>query len=262
MAGIGPVEPEPPPATAPRTPTPTPPPTPTSGGAAPPTPSTLTSVGRRLRHACAAPCKPYLSPRPSRAPRRTPPSPRPRRRPPPPPDPQVTVPLYEGSGPPASQHPHTATFRFTISVRDLHPVTIRQVRAELPGLCARFIPALPLTVKGGAPRPLTLCASPYTSAPPCRPASPCRRSTSTYRTVRHSSSTATSSAAPIPRDLAASPHDTCGPRKGHSGPTPDLEPISRGSNTRLPLSQQSNAEREPPPPKRPASATPAAHSRP
>lgn len=163
---------------------------------------------------------------------------------------QATFLHYEGSGLPVPQHPHTATFRFTISVRDLHPVTTRQVRSGLPGLSAHVIPALPLTVKGGIPKP-PLCASPYTSAPPCRPASPCRPSTSASGTVRHSSSAATASAAPTPAPPPPARTTPADRAEGTPDRPADLEPISHGSNTRLPLPQQSNAEREPPPPEGP-----------
>lgn len=263
MAGIGPSSSRNlPPTTAPRTPTCTPKPTPTPCGPPPPTPSTLRSVGRRFRHACAAPCKPCSSQWPSRgtyaytALTTTPAAPSPIPCPS-----QVTFRHYEGSGAPDPHHPRSATFHLTVSVRDTQPVIIRQIRAALPGLHTRVIPALPLTVKGGTPKPLTVRISVHKRAtlPPGftlpHLALGLRNRQAQQQHSHHFGGAR-------PRDLAACPHAACGTPKGTPGRPADRERISHGSNTRLPLSQQSNAEREPPPPKRPASASPAAHFHP
>lgn len=196
------------------------------------------------------------------APTRTPPSPPPPAAPSPIPYPsQVTFRHYEGSGAPDPHHPRSATFRLTVSVRDTQPVIIRQIQVALPGLHTRVIPALPLTVKGGTPKPLTVRISVHKRAtlPPGftlpHLALGLRNRQAQQQHSHHFGGAR-------PRDLAACPHAACGTPKGTPGRPADRERISHGSNTRLPLSQQSNAEREPPPPKRPASASPAAHFHP
>ncbi|MFD4650536.1 hypothetical protein [Streptomyces sp. NPDC058441] len=130
---------------------------------------------------------------------------------------QATFRHYEGSGLPVPQHPHTATFRFTISVRDLHPVTTRQVRAGLLGLSAHVIPALPLTVKGGTPKPPTVRISAHKCAalPPGFTLPPLdlglrNRQAQQQRSHRFGGA--------HPRAPATCPHDACGPHRGHSGP--------------------------------------------
>ncbi|MER7197416.1 hypothetical protein CG723_06850 [Streptomyces sp. CB01635] len=130
---------------------------------------------------------------------------------------QVTFLHYEGTSPPDPHHPRTATFRFTVSVRDTHPVTIRQVRAGLPGLSAHAIPALPLTVKGGAPKPLTVRISVYKCAA-LPPGFTLPHLDLGLRNRQAQQQHSYLFGGAFPRDLATYLHDACGPRAGHSGP--------------------------------------------
>lgn len=251
MAGIGPVEP-PPPATAPRTPPPTP------RGPAPPTPPASSSVGERFRRACAAPCKPCSPTRPSRTPTPAQPSPPPRRHPPPPPGPPGHLPALRGKrpagpAPPARRHLPPHRLPAPHPPRD-HPSSASPAH----GIEYRRHPRAATDSEGRPPKPLTV----RTSSPPCRPASRCRTSTSAYGTVRHSSSTATSSAAPAP--AISPPHRT--PPADRTKGAWAAPRTGNGSHTEVTISylcrnraMRSASHRSP---KRPASASPTAHSRP
>ncbi|MFG2519130.1 hypothetical protein [Streptomyces sp. NPDC048527] len=130
---------------------------------------------------------------------------------------QVTLLHYEGTGSPDPCHPHAASFRFTISVRDTHPVTIRQVRAGLPGLTTHVTPTLPLTVKSGAPEPLTARISVYKCAA-LPPGFTLPHLDLGLRNRQAQQQHSYLFGGAYPRDLATYLHDTCGPHTGHSGP--------------------------------------------
>ncbi|RFC75724.1 hypothetical protein [Streptomyces sp. AcE210] len=130
---------------------------------------------------------------------------------------QVTFLHYEGSGPPDPHHPRAGTFRFTGSVRDAHPVTIRQVHAGLPGLNTHVTPALPLTVKGGTPKPLTVRISVHKCAA-LPPGFTLPHLDLGLRNRQAQQQHSYLFGGAYPRDLATYLHATCGPREGHSGP--------------------------------------------
>lgn len=70
----------------------------------------------------------------------------------------VTTLHYEGRG------PAPATFRFEVDVARGSPVTVRQIGAGLPELGATTTPPLPLTVRAGSPRLITVRISVYKCA--------------------------------------------------------------------------------------------------
>ncbi|MFE6959460.1 hypothetical protein [Streptomyces sp. NPDC057696] len=130
---------------------------------------------------------------------------------------QATFLHHEGSGPPDPHHPRAATFRFTVSVRDTHPVIIRQVRAGLTGSSTHVIPALPLTVKGGTPKPLTVRISVHkrTTLPP---GFTLPHLDLDLRNRQAQQQHRYPFGGTHPRALATRLHATCGPHEGHSGP--------------------------------------------
>ncbi|MEU8486122.1 hypothetical protein [Streptomyces sp. NPDC048641] len=130
---------------------------------------------------------------------------------------QVTVLHYAGTGPPDPRQPRAATFRFTVSVRGTHPVTIRQARAGLPGLITHVTPALPLTVKSGAPEPLTVRISVYECAA-LPPGFTLPHLDLVLRNRQAQQQHSYLFGGAYPRDLSAYLHDTCGPHRGHSEP--------------------------------------------
>ncbi|MEV6697565.1 hypothetical protein AB0M68_10350 [Streptomyces sp. NPDC051453] len=130
---------------------------------------------------------------------------------------QATFLHSEGSGPPDPHHPRAATFRRTVSLRDTHPVIIRQVRARLAELSTHATSALPLTVKDGTPKPLTVrisvhkCAAlpPGLTLPHLDPGLRNRQAQQQHSCLFGGA---------CPRDLATSPHAARGPHKGGHGP--------------------------------------------
>ncbi|MFI6488022.1 hypothetical protein [Streptomyces sp. NPDC050564] len=70
----------------------------------------------------------------------------------------VTTLHYKGRG------PTSATYRFEIDVARGSPVTVHQVGPGLPELAATTTPPLPLTVKAGSPRLITVRISVYKCA--------------------------------------------------------------------------------------------------
>ncbi|WP_406338848.1 hypothetical protein [Streptomyces sp. NBC_00649] len=168
---------------------------------------------------------------------------------------QATFLHSEGSGPSGPRHPRAATFRCTVSLRDTHPVIIRQVRARLAELSTHATSALPLTVKGGTPKPLTV----HISVHKCAALPPGLTLPHLDLGLRNRQAQQQHSylfGGACPRDLATSPHAACGPHQGGMGRPADRERISHGSNNQLPLPQQSNAEREPPLPEAPGIGLP------
>lgn len=168
---------------------------------------------------------------------------------------QATFLRSEGSGPSGPRHPRAATFRCTVSLRDTHPVIIRQVRAGLAELSTHATSALPLTVKGGTPKPLTVRISVHKCAA-LPPGLTLPHLDLGLRSRQAQQQHSYLFGGACPRDLATSPHAACGPHQGGMGRPADRERISHGSNNQLPLPQQSNAEREPPLPEAPGIGLP------
>ncbi|MEU2581611.1 hypothetical protein ABZ612_01350 [Streptomyces avermitilis] len=67
-----------------------------------------------------------------------------------PPPSQVTSLRHDGPG--TTINGGSATFLFTVSVRERTPVTLQHIGADLPGLATRTTPAPPLTVKAAEPQ--------------------------------------------------------------------------------------------------------------
>ncbi|MFE2990511.1 hypothetical protein [Streptomyces sp. NPDC059262] len=130
---------------------------------------------------------------------------------------QDTLLHSEGSGPPDPRHPRAATFRRTVSPRDTHPVIIRQVRARATGLSTDAVSTLPLTVKDRTPKPLTVRISVHKCAAlPPDLTLPHLDLGLRNRQAQQQHSYPFGGA--CPRDLATSPHATCGPHKRGHGP--------------------------------------------
>jgi hypothetical protein len=110
-------------------------------------------------------------------------------------------------------------------------VTIRQARAELPGLSTHATPALPLTVKGGAPKPLTVRISVYKRAalPPGFTLPHLDLGLRNRQTQQRHSHLVDGA---HPRDPAACPHAACGPHKGALRAAPRTR---NGSHTEVTL---------------------------
>ncbi|WP_432176919.1 hypothetical protein [Streptomyces sp. Tue6028] len=124
----------------------------------------------------------------------------------------VTNVYYKGRG------PAPATFRFEVDVSRGSPVTVHQVGAGLPELGATTTPRLPLTVKAGSPRLITVRISVYkcNALPPALDL-PHLDLLLSNRTARQQQSFLFGGA--YPRDLWADLHAVCFPNPSSPAPT-------------------------------------------
>ncbi|WP_369245877.1 hypothetical protein [Streptomyces sp. R41] len=128
----------------------------------------------------------------------------------------VTSLHYKGRG------PTPATYRFEIDVARGSPVTVHQVLAGLPELGATTTPPLPLTVRAGSPRLITVRISVYKCAalPPALDL-PHLDLLLSNRTARQQQSFLFGGA--YPRDLWTDLRASCFPNPASAAPTSPVE---------------------------------------